>query len=300
MKTTRKNTIAKNKQIRTIQKQLFTVDKYQLPAPAEGFDKPEAVGIYKTSGQFLGIAKDSYGVLQPQFLLDSIVSGLDETNYDYINNKIEYKAMKEDKVISFKVPMYKIEHKNKAGLNDIIETYMLSLTSFDGSVSSTSSVMTERLVCLNGMVRAGKDMSFRFRHTDHMNNKMLGITEAMAASADIINDFETLIKKLDSIEFSKNDMNRIIKRITGYNVKEYKDLHKTQRNILDGINNGLKFEKENAGIDNTAWALMNAFTYHTNHDLDGNHLDSRNIIIDAGYKFNAKVQAEFARIALTY
>jgi hypothetical protein len=289
-------TLNKEKQVEAIKKQLFTVSKYEVNEPRPNFEKPDCVTIYDDGGRYLGQAKKTYGILQPEHYFNSIISGLEneKSGFDF-SKKIEYREINNGRVIEFKIPIKKINLNKYADRRDIVETFMLCTTSFDGTQSTRSAVLTQRLICTNGMVLNEKHAYNAFRHTDNMNIKALAVTEAMAKSLTPIVEFKEFAEKLSEIKLTQSDRNRIIERITGYSVKDYAKLHRAKQNILDGINNGLVFEKNNMGVNNTAWSLFNAFTYHTNHDLDGSLVDTKNITltVGAGTKLNNKVQKEF-------
>lgn len=293
-----KSTLSRNEQVSEIESRLFDVNKYEVTAPRGGYGEPDCVTIYdSTNGRYLGKAGKDYAVLKPQQFFDSIVKGLDETNFDFSKNKIEYKEINEGKVIEFRIPLKKFKVKSDAQLNDVISTYMLCSTSFDGTQSSRSAILTERLVCTNGLVVNQREAYKAFKHTQNMNDKGLIITNTMASSVDLILGFKGFAEKLSQIKVTETEKNRLIKAITGYNVKDYAKMHTARKAIIDGIQNGLNFELENTGINDTAWSLFNAFTYHSNHDLDGQLRDSKNIslTVGTGYKFNNAVQKTFMK-----
>lgn len=290
--------MTKDSQIEAISEKLFHVSKYEVNEPRPDFEKPDCVTIYDENGRYMGKAGKKYGIVLPQHFFDAIITGLESTDFDFTKNRIGYREINDGKVIEFRVPLQTFVAKKDAKLNDAIETYMLCSTSFDGTQSTRAAIYTKRLVCSNGMVVNKRDFYRAFRHTENQNIKSLEVTEAMAASYDNIKRFSDFCKELTKIKLTDRDRERIIKRITGYSLSDYKKLHRAKQNILDGIKNGLEFEKINTGTNDTAWSLFNAFTYHASHDLDGNSLDERNLtlIVGTGFKFNNKVQKEFERM----
>lgn len=287
--------LSREAQIEAIKGSLFDVNKYEVNAPRGGFDKPDVVTIYDENGRYLGKANSGYDVLKPLDFFSAIVAGLDSANFDYTKNKIAYKEVNKGKIIEFRIPLISHKLKVDADVNDIIDTYMLCSTSFDGTQASRSAILNDRLVCSNGMVIAEKKAFKTFKHTFNMNKNGLILTEAMAESNIYIDKFNEFAVKLSKVKMTQAEQNRMIERITGYNIKDYATMHVARKAIIDGIQTGLEFEKDKTGSNNTAWGLFNAFTYHTNHDLEGQKVNSKSLTLTTGtgFKLNNKIQKEF-------
>lgn len=292
--------MTKESQIEAIKEKLFHVSKYEVNEPRPDFDKPDCVTLYDDKGRYLGKAGKDYSIVLPQHFFDAIIKGLDssKTPYDFTKNRIGYREINNGKVIEFRVPIKKFRVKKFADLNDIIETFMLCSTSFDGSQATRAAIYTSRVVCTNGMVVNERAAYRSFKHTKNMGIEALAVTEAMASSHEPITKFAEYAKQLTEIKLNHKERLEAVKRITGYNWNQYNKLHRAKQNILDGIKNGLAFEKEKTGVNNTAWSLFNAFTYHSNHDLDKNVVDEKNVTLNVGtgLKFNNKLQKEFAKL----
>jgi hypothetical protein len=290
--------------IQSIKSQLFTVEKKPLTHPAmkvkddngiermmfdTKYDAPELVGLYKTTGgRCLGTAKDSYGILQPEEFLDSIAMALDSQNFDFAEEKFDYISVKEDSVISFKVELANVGIINNVKKDDRTKVYVLFTTSFDGSISTTMALYQERLICTNGMVRKERGAIKRFRHTANSNARALAYAHEIAAMSTKFNEYEELIKAMDRVELKSKQVDELITEITGYNVKEYANLHRTQQTIIDGIRQAQAREFADTGA--TLYGLLNTFTRYTNYDESGKLRDKEYVMFGTGDQLNTKAQ----------
>ena len=82
-------------------------------------------------------------------------------------------------------------------------------------------------------------------------------------------------------------------KLTGYDVKAYKDLTTRKRNILDSINTAIGIEKANTGAN--MFSIVNGITRYTTHDLSKGSKES--LYYDASAKMNVKaLDLAFAEI----
>jgi hypothetical protein len=290
--------------IQSIKQQLFTVEKKPLTHPAmkvkddngiermmfdTKYDAPELVGLYKTTGgRCLGTAKDSYGILQPEEFLDSIAMALDSVDFDFSEDKFSYLPVKQDSIISFKVELADIGVINKVKKDDRTKVYALFTTSFDGSISTTLALYQERLICTNGMVRKERGAIKRFRHTANSNARALAYAHEIAAMSTKFDDYQELIKAMNNVELKSKQVDELITDITGYNVKEYANLHRTQQAIIDGIRDAQAREFADTGA--TVWGLLNTFTRYNNYDENGKLRDKEYVMFGTGDLLNTKAQ----------
>lgn len=266
-------------QIEGIRKELFDVVGFPKPEPkldtkqaklykGVEFDAPKGVNLYKsTGGVCLGEAGDTYEVLQPNDFFEAITQALNRIGYDFDKNQIEYLPTNEGRKISFKIPLKKIQFKNKAKRGDLTEVYALFTTSFDGSVSTTLALFTKRVLCTNmELFKNNKETCFKFRHTPKMNLRALAYVDAITQASLGIDNIAKTVKALDEIEIkTEKQINAVIGQILGYEVADAKDLHVKRKAKLDEIRNGWEIERKRTG--NTAYGIYNAFTFAANHGL---------------------------------
>lgn len=282
-----------------IRNQLFDVTFKPLSSPADGFDAPDnLIGLYKTTGgRCLGIAKDSYGILQPTMFFDTIATSLEKIGYNFDKSKIEYLPIKNSQVISFKVPLQTIKFKNAAKVGDITEIYALFTTSFDGSLATSLVIYSKRLLCSNGVLFATqKDMAFKFRHTPNMNARALTYTDAILKASQGITKYTELFKTLNKIEINSKQVDELLIDITGYDLKGEKELHAKQKTIIEGIRSAWELERNRTG--NTAYGLYNAVTYFTNHDETGRVRPESHVMFGAGAGLNLKAEKTMMKLAM--
>ena len=275
-----------SKNLSSISDQLFTVTSMAKASPAQGFEAPEGILLYKTTGgKCLGEAKETYGILQPDEFFSYIVGGLldlqEQTGkaYDFDANEIEYIESKEGKVISFKIPLRQIEIKKAKAVGDITEIYALFQTSFDGSIATSLSIFSKRVRCTNmALFTTQKDSVIKFKHTDKQNAKALTYVDAILKSSHNVTKYEDLLETVAGIEIrTQRQVEKYLSKVLGYDVRgkedketgEFKDLHRKRQAQVDGLMEAWEIEREDAG--NNVFGLFNAVTRYTNWEDQNNH-----------------------------
>ena len=81
---------------------------------------------------------------------------------------------------------------------------------------------------------------------------------------------------------TQKDIDAFLTKLTGYDVKEYKDLTTRKRNILDSINAAIGIERANTGAN--MFSIVNGITRYTTHDLSKGSEES--LYYDASAKMN--------------
>lgn len=278
--------INNSKNLSTISDRLFTVTSLQKASPAFGFDAPEGILLYKsTGGACLGEAKESYGILQPDDFFAHIVGGLldleKETGkaYDFDANEIEYIESKGGKVISFKIPLRQIEIGTAKKVGDVTDIYALFQTSFDGSIATSLSIFSRRVACSNmALFRTQKDSFISFKHTEKQNQKAVSYVDAILKSSGNVTKYEELLERVGAIEIrTHRQVEKYLSKVLGYDVRgkedadtgEFKDLHVKRQAQVDGLIEAWEIEREDAG--NNVFGLFNGITRYTNWENKDTH-----------------------------
>jgi hypothetical protein len=285
-------------QVIAIKEKLFTVEALPQASPKEGYDAPKGINLYKnTGGACIGQAKDSYGILQPAEFFEAINQSLKLNNYDFDNNKIAYKTRKNGSVISFEVPLSKIDFKNAKGKDDLTRVRALFTTSFDGSTSTTYNLLTERALCSNLVLwQELKKATYKFKHTPKMNARALAFSKAIIESSNGVKHYEELYKALDNVEVrTEGQINKFLENLLGYEVSDLKDLHRKRLATVEGIREGWAIERARTG--NTAFGLFNAVTNYTNHIQETRADIDSHIYSGAGALLNKKAEKLAVQIA---
>jgi hypothetical protein len=287
-----------HEQVINIKKQLFTVEALPQASPKEGYDAPAGINLYKnTGGACIGQAKDTYGILQPTEFFEAINQSLKLNNYDFDSNKILYKTRKNGSIISFEVPLSKIDFKNAKGKEDLTKVTALFTTSFDGTTSTTYNLLTERALCSNlALWQTLKEATFKFKHTPKMNTRALAFSKAIIDSSKGVEKYEEMYKALDSIEIrTEGQINKYMEQLLGFEVSDAKDLHRKRLAMVEGIREGWEIERARTG--NTAFGFYNAVTNYTNHIQETKADIDSHIYSGAGAILNKKAEQLMVQLA---
>jgi len=279
-----------NTPIQAIEQKLFDVQKVQYPSPMDGFNQPKAWGIYKTSGgQELGTVGSRYAPIQPKEFFNSFINGIVESELSVDLSKLKYTEYYNGERISFKLPLETIAFKNKAKINDVIETYLSFTTTFNGTGSSVLGLFTERLICLNGMTATTKDCYATYKHTENSNVKALIHSNQISKIAK--NGTQNLKQRfnlMNETEISQSQQDELLTKITGYDFKNYKEAKHKTRTTMDKINESVAIETRRTGT--TLWGLLNGITNYTNHVASAGKNQEEYILFATGAKLNKKAE----------
>jgi phage/plasmid-like protein (TIGR03299 family) len=150
--------------------------------------------------------------------------------------------------------------------DDVTKMYLLIHTSHDGSTGVQASITPVRVVCQNTLNAALRDVkqSFKIRHTQSVEGKMVTAREALGLTFKYADAFEAEANSLYRESITKNDFDAII--AAAYPVKD--DASKAmltraenRRDLLMGIWEG-KADGPNTteGIRGTKWGALNTLT----------------------------------------
>lgn len=279
-----------------IREKLFSVIDIQVPRPPikglekELIDEPDTKIIYTDKGKFLGHVGRIYESIQPVQFLDSLIGTIEgcESNLDL--TKLEYREMKQGKVIEFRLPTDVISFKNNRGKQDEINLFISFNTGFGGTARTELGLYSKRLICTNGMKIIQSETELRVKHTEKMNQKaMVYCTELLQTVAKVA-ETSKVWKQMDTVQVDSATVENFARLIAGVKKDETKENMSTRKaNILNQVNEAIAQEFQVTGT--TVWGLLNGATRYTNHFASGSQ-DEDYILVNSGAKINELAQRE--------
>lgn len=150
--------------------------------------------------------------------------------------------------------------------NDVTKVYLLVNTSHDGSTAVQASITPVRVVCQNTLNLAlGRvKQTFKMRHTQTVDGKMLAAREALGLTFQYADAFESEANALYQTAITKDTFDKIIEAAYPKPEKDVKGAVKrweTKRDVLMGIYTGTADGPNTTeAITGTAWGALNALT----------------------------------------
>lgn len=268
--------------IDTVREKIFTPQLVQLHPNIEGFTSPQSFAVYKnTGGDALGVVGNTYKPMDLSIMLDSIVTSSLECGEGIDLSTLDFKEYKGGSKVAFTIDLPTKEIKGSPMVGDIVKRKIEFRTGFDGKTKSSVVESFERLWCENGCTNT-VSQNVAFKNTINNHAKIYNLCSYITQSIKNSDDFFTNIGKLADIRVSQKEIDLFLTKITGYDVKEYKDLTKRKRNILDSINANIAIEAKNTG-DNF-FSLVNGITRYTTHDASGG--DEEKLFYSSSAKMN--------------
>lgn len=254
-----------------VREKLFTAKKIQLHSGMEGFNSPDIYGVYKnTGGNALGVVGSTYQPMDLNVMLDSIVHSALECGQAVDLSTLDFKEYKDGSKVAFTLDLPTKEIEGSPMVGDIVSRKIEFRTGFDGKTKSSVVETFERLWCENGCTNT-ISQNVAFKNTINNHAKIYNLCAYIEQSEKNSDDFITNIGRLNEIEVNTRKINDFLQKVTGYNVREYKDLSKRKQNILDAINASVAIEMNNTG--KTMFSLVNGITRYTTHDFAGQDLE---------------------------
>lgn len=264
---------SQNNHIEGIRSQLIQPKKIQLHSGLEGFESPDAYGIYRhTGGDALGVVGKVFQPMDLNVLLDSVVMSVAECcSADVDIEQLSYKEFKGGSKVAFELPLKSNQEiKGSPMVGDLVSSSLLIQTGFDGYTKTSVSFLSFRLWCTNGATRKSAiDVSFKNTLNNHAKVFMLA-DELITC----INDTEAYVQQLGEFvkkKVKQSEIDAFLTKVTGYNVSDYSELTTRKRNILDKVNESVAIEMQNTGAN--LFSLYNGITRYTTHDLAGGNIE---------------------------
>lgn len=275
-----------NANIETIKSKLFDVVKVPLITNLEGFNNPDSYSTYRsTGGEPFGTVGKDFTPTQPKLLFDEFETCLYDT--DAKMKDVKYLELKGGKKIVFEAPIKTIGFKNMKGEHDEMIVKVNLATGFDGLTKTSLFISCYRMVCSNGMKAWRTEFAVSFKNTKGNVGKASSLCYDIARATDQIDDFESYLKKLNSVQVNTEKVDEFILKTLGYNEALRSELNTAKKNILDAVQESVAIEFGRTG--STLWGLVNGITHYTNHVA---RADDRNdyLLVGNGLKLNDTAQ----------
>jgi len=244
----------------------WTVSKKPLYANQEGdFIALPAWGIFRdTDNAYLGYAGAKYTPIQNVVAFETANSiiGYEGAYYDTAG------ALNEGKQIFMSI------HLPTAGFEPVDGdkhlSYLLALTSHDGSENLRFKYTEVRVVCANTKSQAlkGAGSEFRIRHTKSYEGRITEVVKLVQTGIDISKDMNEKYQTMCKKEVTEDTFKSIMTGMFPVNVVEPEKTSTKTLNDIQEIKEMFKNNDDNKfpEISGTAYALFNAFTRWTDHN----------------------------------
>ena len=148
------------------------------------------------------------------------------------------------------------------GANDKTSLYLIVWTSHDGSVAVQAAITPVRVRCQNTLNLAMKQakQSFKIRHTQTADGKILAAREALDLSVAYFDEFSKEAELLFNREITNAKFSQIINGIYPKPEQDKKGALKKWENKVVLLDELYHNSKTNENIKGTAWGALNAFT----------------------------------------
>lgn len=273
--------------LQSITNRLFEIELVPLKTNNDMYNEPDRFGTYKkgVKGNCFGVVSPNYNPMQPTEIFEAVVESFSEAGLPL--DKISFHEMKGGSKINFEVPLAKIEFTNAAKVNDITDVKLAIQTGYDGWTKTSAFLITERLVCSNGMKVEESELALDFINVKGNAGKMSNFTSDLAEMMDFLTDYEDLVKQLDAYTVSKYQVDQMVKRVFDKDRKDYADWTKRSQNTFDSIHESIQLEFSRTG--ETAFGLLNGITHFVNHKSNTKNLRDY-LLVDSGYEYNRAAQ----------
>ena len=252
---------------------------------------------YDNGTDILGVVGERYVPLQNEDLFsfgDNIIDG---------GGRWETAgSIKKGKVVFGSIALERETVLDPNGVADVVKTYLLINTSHDGSVAIQASITPVRVVCANTLTLAlnsikkknGVKQSFKIRHTQTAEGKVVAAREALGLANVYMDEFDKMAKAMIEKEITAQDFNKIILAAYPKPEKDTKGALKKWENKVDIIND-IYTGQFNGMIAGNAWGAFNALTERLDwfRTARGGNNES---ILAAASGFDPQVNAEKNRL----
>jgi len=252
---------------------------------------------YDNGTDILGVVGERYVPLQNEDLFsfgDNIIDG---------GGRWETAgSIKKGKLVFGSIALERETVLDPNGVADVVKTYLLINTSHDGSVAIQASITPVRVVCANTLNLAlnsikkknGVKQSFKIRHTQTAEGKVVAAREALGLANVYMDEFDKMAKAMIEKEITAQDFNKIILAAYPKPEKDTKGALKKWENKVDIIND-IYTGQFNGMIAGNAWGAFNALTERLDwfRTARGGNNES---ILAAASGFDPQVNAEKNRL----
>lgn len=255
-------------------------------------DAPGYSAIVRDDGKVLGVHSDRYGLTQPydvfarfEPLIDSGLVEL-EAGGSLCDGRKMWALAKVKGAESDIVP------------GDPIKGYLLFQTSFDGSCTAGAGFTGVRVVCANTLAMAQEDVTYRTKHTKHVNTRLDSIRDDIARTLHVFRENVESMRALATKQVTRKAQETYIRHVLVGPDTTQEISTKLENKVCDVIElldtqKGLELVPRVRG---TAWQAYNAVTDYLTHHA-GRTQDSR--LDSQWFGANAKVNQKALELAFT-
>jgi phage/plasmid-like protein (TIGR03299 family) len=190
------------------------------------------------------------------------------------------------------------------GVNDKTDTYLLVVTSHDGSSSIQAMTTPVRVVCQNTLnaAIAGQKQSFKIRHTATADDRALAAREALGLANHYLTAFDLQAQELFAQAVSDKTFEQIIQAVYPEPDSDAGKASLTKYETkIDLIKDLYYLSPTQEGIRGTAWGVYNAMTERVDYYRDGRKVkgakgDASKNLSAAASGFDTQANSEKNRI----
>lgn len=255
--------------VENVRQKLFDVKKVKLHTGMEGYNSPEAYGLYKsTGGDPLGVVRGVYEPVNLNLLLDSIIQNASCCEQLQLD-KLSFREIFGGSKVEFVIPAQRFEVDSPM-VGDVIESRLTIRTGFDGLTKTSLNFELYRLWCANGCASWMKDESISYKNTrgNNLKGMLYYMADQMVKVIGNISEYKDRLNLLVSRPVSQKQIDNFLLDVIGKSGENIAELTTHSRNMLDRINECVAIEMQNTGAN--AYSLLQGITRYTSHDvLDG-------------------------------
>lgn len=216
------------------------------------------------TGHCMGVVKEGYTPMQNSRLVELLVDATSELDLQVTNGG----TMKQGARVFYQMQLPD-EYVGKSS----IQRHITALNSHDGGMSIGFGSSNTVVVCQNTFYRAYKDLS-KVKHTESSDIRVQDIVADIKRTIKkdilLIEDF----KRMADLEMQDEVVERVIRKMFGIDPsKQQSEVSSRKFNQVQTFAGNIKTEIELEG--KTVWALFNAVTRYTNHEIAPKEIDKR-------------------------
>jgi len=251
--------------IEALKTKVIKAKKIQLHTGLEGFESPDAFGVYRNNGGApLGVVGKVYEPTDLELFLDAIHHSVLNSGIDLDITKLEYREYYGGSKVAFVLP-YKTYEIESPMVGDTLATKLSFGTGFDGKTCANLNFSALRLWCANGAKGWQKDIELSLKNTTNNQAKILYFTNEIIKAIEGVDKYVGFLNNASKKSVKQSEIDSFLTALTGYSVKEKEELTTRKRNILDSINRAIVTEIQNTGA--SYFSLLQGITRYTTHDL---------------------------------
>lgn len=157
--------------------------------------------------------------------------------------------------------------------DDVVDKYILLMSSHDGSYKLTMIATPVRVVCqntLNMALNADHKREFRIRHSGDLMGKVADARDAFGLTLDyykVIGDnFKQMTKMKVMPQYAESIVSSVFPLLPDADDSTATRVNRVRSKVLDLFDNGKG--NNNPSVRHTRWTLYNAFTEYADYGLD--------------------------------